>query len=136
MNIVIAKPPIWDTCNEKFKLLPGTVFTYGSKLYNPDNVDISPDLMAHEKCHSMQQGQSDELAKIWWDKYLSDPEFRLDQEVRAYSAQYRFVCAKNKDKNQRDRYLRFFAKTLSSPLYGCNITEFGASEAIKHGYLQ
>lgn len=135
MQVLIEKPPIYDECAKHFKLIKGVVFTYGNTLYNPDNVHIPDDLMIHEQVHARQQEWNDTVAKLWWIKYLEDPQFRLEQEVSAYAAQYRYICAHTKDRNKRDQYLRFMARMLASPLYGCPITEWAATEAIKVGRL-
>lgn len=135
MKISNEKPPIWEECKKVFKLVKGTVFTYGDTIYNPDGVEISDDLLIHEKCHAKQQEYNNTVAHIWWINYLEDSQFRLEQEVAAYAAQYRFICAKYKDRNKRDQYLGFMARILSSPLYGCPITQYGARKAIEVGRL-
>ncbi len=135
MEIRIEKPPVWEEANKAFKLQKGVVFTYGNIIYNPDNIEISGDLMVHERTHARQQEYNETVAKVWWDRYLIDPAFRLEQEVAAYAAQYRYICAIVKDRNTRDRNLRALATFLSSPLYGCDITVHRAMECIKVGRL-
>lgn len=135
MIILNEKPPIWEECNKLFTLKPGVVFTYGGTIYNPDNVSISADLMVHEQCHAKQQEYNNVVAHLWWMRYLEDPQFRLEQEVAAYASQYRYICAQVKDKNKRNGYLTFMARTLSGPLYKCDVSYFSAVQAIKVGRL-
>lgn len=135
MKIVYEKPPIWDEANKHFKLQKGVVFTYGDTIYNPDGAIITPDLLIHEQTHSKQQEYNNTVAHIWWLKFFEDPQFRLEQEVSAYAAQYRYICAKVKDPNARDRNLRELGRQLSGPIYGNIITHYAAMQAIKAGRL-
>jgi hypothetical protein len=118
MLIVIAKPPewIWNACNEKFNISKGTVWTVGDTLFNPDNSVIPDHLLAHEEVHSKQQSCMG--VDEWWREYLDNAKFRLEQEVWAYKAQYKFICNTMKDKNYRFKNLHILATHLSSPLYG------------------
>jgi len=97
-----------------------TIFTYGKKIYNPAGRAIPEDLIIHEMVHQKQQGF---FPRLWWRKYLRDPDFRFFQEAEAYAAEYKFICEKIKDKNYRVKNLIRFAQTLSGPIYG-NITSF------------
>ncbi len=99
------------------------------------NIVITSNLLIHEQCHGKQQEYNDVVAKLWWIAFLEDPQFRLEQEVAAYAAEYRFICAKIKDRNQRNAHLGRMARLLSSPLYKCDITYFRAMTAIKVGRL-
>lgn len=131
MKISISKPPIYDECVKVFDFGQGTVFTYGDVLYNPDNIDIPDHLMAHEECHAEQQVHNEIAAKLWWQKYLADEKFRIDQEVEAYGAQYKFICNKIKDKNSRYINLHIMADYLSSPMYGSAISYTDAIRRIR-----
>lgn len=126
--MILGKPPIWEEANKAFQLREGVVFTYGDTLYNPEAIQIPRDLMIHEETHAKQQEYNETVAKIWWMKYIEDPEFRLSQELEAYRAQYKYICSIIKDRNARDRNLRTIAKILASPMYGSIISE---SEALK-----
>lgn len=120
MNLSNTKPPCYDEANAFFeleKLKLGTIFTYGDTLYNPDNLEIAQDLIVHESVHAEQQGHDDTVAKLWWQRYLADPDFRLDQEAEAYAAQYDYLCTLHKDKNARYRILLRLTKMLAGPMY-------------------
>lgn len=126
MKILIEKPPIWKEANELFKLEElnlGTIFTYGDVLYNPFNVNITLDLIAHEEKHAEQQEHNDVVAGLWWKRYLSDPLFRIEQETEAYAAQYRCICKAAKDRNKRARELNELGRILSGKMYGNAVTQ-------------
>lgn len=121
MEIVKENPPNYKKISKKFKLTKSVVFTYGDKIYVPNGEDVSPHLMAHEETHMRQQGDNPEA---WWDKYLEDEQFRLEQELEAYRNQFRFVRKKSKaTRKQRSEFLDNIASDLSSPIYG-NIIDY------------
>lgn len=130
MKIKNERPPIWEKAYQIFKVDPDTtVFTYGDTIYNPAGGNISDDLMVHESVHMVQQGKSPDE---WWTKYFHNPKFRLDQEVEAYSAQYKFFCKKKKDRNIQMKFLMMIATHLSSDLYKLDITKQDAMNAIRN----
>lgn len=104
------------------------VFCYGDTIYNPKNLDIPEDVIYHEFTHSIQQGKN---PKAWWNKYLKDPEFRLNQEIQAFAAQYDFVRRNIKHREAVYYILLECAKNLSSPLYGSLIKPVEAKYKIK-----
>ncbi len=132
MKILKTYPPNFEELNKKFELNEFTVFTYGDKLYNPNNVAISEDLIAHEETHVKQQGKD---PKKWWRKYIDDKNFRLSQETEAYSNQYKAFKEMKKDRNERARFLHFISCELSSSLYGNIIDYQEAKERIENFVL-
>ncbi len=103
------------------------VFIYDGKLYNPYGLPIAPDLMIHEQVHEKQQ--SGMGAENWWKLYLTNKQFRLEQEVEAYQAQAKYVEA---NYNRKDRKIlrKEFPRHLSSKLYGNLINKQQAEEII------
>jgi hypothetical protein len=98
-----------------FPLSGDEIFTYGDTIYTP--AQLSRSLVAHEKVHIKQQlGMGPEA---WWDRYLEDPQFRLEQELEAHRAEYK---AGGK--------LSEIAERLASPLYGGLVSEDEAREMI------
>ncbi len=91
----------------------GTTFTIGETIHCKDG--MTEDLLEHEKVHIKQQASG---WKEWWEKYFTDPAFRTSQELEAYQEQYRWVLKNIKDRNERARYLMFFAQSLSGTMYG------------------
>ncbi len=104
------KPPIYEKCVEAFGVDwdKGVIFTYGNTIYSKFQID--PIKVSHEMIHVRQQS---EIGKeIWWEKYLSDPKFRLDQEIEAYLEENKMID-KIKDRNLRFRIKQANARDLS-----------------------
>lgn len=114
MNVINDWPPNIKEIREAFDLSGlNPVFTYGDTLYNPGGDDIMPHLMAHEMVHQRQQGAN---PKGWWQRYLSDEDYRLRQEVEAYRVQWK--AAKNMPRPSRRRLFRAITEDLSGKMYG------------------
>lgn len=100
-----------------------TIFAYDRNIYADDYL---PDhLVVHEKVHLRQQKEIG--LDLWVDQFLSDPQFRLKQEIEAYKAQLSSI----KDRNSRQKIRVQSAKALSSPMYGNIITFNWALDALK-----
>lgn len=78
--------------------------------------DIAPQKVVHELEHVKQQEKTGK--DLWWDLYLTKPSFRLEQEVEAFKAEYKFICENIIDRNMRFEYLYDLAQSLSSSQYG------------------
>lgn len=132
IKISFEKPPVYDDICKTFSIIPRNVYyTYGDTIYNPDKLDIPPEIIAHEEVHMRQQNYNNEDASLWWGKYLREPEFRLNQEARGYGRQYEVICDIIKDRNQRNKYLFQLATSLSGPLYNNIIRHSEAMKLIK-----
>lgn len=123
-------PPIWDkVIAAGMRPNPDTVlFAYAGAIYAPRAKNISNDLLVHEGVHLDQQGDD---ADAWWDRYIQDAYFRIDQEAEAYAEQYDFLCHDIKDRNQRNMILHRMAIQLSGAMYGNVITHSAAKTMIK-----
>ena len=106
----------------------GVIYTYGDTIYNPSGVDLPDHLIAHEETHSTQQGADPDA---WWDRYLQDPYFCIEQETAAYARQYAYICATVRDRNQRNRILLDLSRILAGPVYGNVIGTTDAYKKIK-----
>lgn len=106
----------------------GVIYAYGDTIYNPGGNEIADHMLAHEETHCHQQGGNPDE---WWNRYLLDPYFRVEQEAEAYARQYDFLCAQIKDRNRRTRVLWDLARILSSSLYGSVIGHSKAIQMIK-----
>lgn len=136
MKIVIAKPPVWEEANKLFKLEQlglGVIFTYGDTIYNPFNIVVTADLIAHESVHAEQQEHNETCAKLWWKRYIADPAFRVSQEGAAYHAQYKCICRQHKDRNARARWLHTLSTQFSGPFYDKAVTHSDAMKLIRDG---
>ncbi len=131
MGVIFDKPPIWDAAQKLFGFKDKSliVFAWNENIYNPNHCIVDPHLYAHEEIHFVQQKKIGG-SKPWWDKYLVDPKFRLEQELEAYRAQYTFYCVKYKDRNARNSFLNKIAYDLSE-IYKCDITHSEAKKQIK-----
>lgn len=131
MNIVRGKPPNFKEIVAVFPFASreGVIFTYGDTVYVNGTPVLPPQLKAHEATHIEQQTRPGNGGpETWWARYLEDPTFRLDQELRAHRAEYRTL--KTLDRNGAFRALPFIAGRLASPLYGSMITLAEAKRAI------
>lgn len=120
MKIVRAKPPIFERALEVFPMAskPGVMFTYGDTIYVPNGADVSPELKAHEGVHFGRQTRAGWSPDKWWDQYLIDPVFRLEEEAMAYRAQAKTFKANHRDRNAYIRYAHALANILAGGLYG------------------
>jgi hypothetical protein len=130
LKIVVSKPPNWDELNAVFNLEAkrGLLFTYGDTVFNPDGVAISPAIMAHEEVHKDQQGNDIEG---WWQRYIVDINFRLNQELEAHRREWKVYKQMVKDRNYRSAYLSYISSRLASSLYGNVVTSKDAKQLIK-----
>jgi len=71
-------------------------------------------MIAHEEVHIHRQAGVG--AQCWWDKYISDPEFRYYEELLAHAAEFKTQRAGN-DRNFGARLLMATALRLIAPLY-------------------
>lgn len=117
-------PPNWLQITERFPLIKkrsmDVVFTYYPHIYIPGGRELTPDVRIHEYVHLDQQKELG--VEQWWEQYLNDDDFRLEQELQAYGTQLAmFKEIPNKVfEYHKDR----LARDLSSEVYG-NIISFG-----------
>lgn len=112
--------PLLSKYKEKFKITPYTVFAYDKEIYS-DN-ELPTHLLIHELKHIEQQNRIG--VDMWVEKYLNNPQFRLNEEVEAYQAELKCF----RDRNERYKEKMRCAKQLSSDLYD-NIVSY--QEALK-----
>lgn len=115
------KPEIYNSLKEKFDIDwdSGVIITYGNKVYS--KYELSPLKKIHELTHVRQQ-----LAygvQKWWNEYVENTKFRLEQELEAYRNEIAGLFNRTKDREFRHRYVAQCAKDLSSGMYG-NVIEF------------
>lgn len=133
MRIVSEPPPsrIYNACVKQFGVSfdDGVVFTYGDTVHS--KYPMSKDLEIHEGVHVKQQVDYGVVA--WWDKYLTDEDFRLSQELEAYKAQYKWAKKNIKSRDDRAKLLTRIARDLSGTMYGNLLTYQEALVKIKNG---
>ena len=121
-------PPNIDEIERAFVLNKRAVFSYYPEIYSPSG-DITPDLLAHELTHILQQKEYG--VERWWRRYIEETAFRLSQEIPAFQRQYGVLRGKIKDRNRLHKELVRLANELSSETYGRMLTHQEAYEAIK-----
>lgn len=125
-------PPNYQQILETFPNCVGkAVFAYNTTIFNPYKLKFTPDLVEHENCHSVRQGNDPEK---WWNNYLKSPSFRESEEVLAMATQLKwakqFMRAKDSDK-----LLERMAESLCSPLYKLDLTYHQAHSKIRHSVV-
>lgn len=118
-DIVQAFPEVKDN--------PDVVFSYGEYIYNPAGNPLPTHLEVHENVHQRQQ---EGRVKEWWNIYLTSPQFRLEQELEAYSVEYRYIQSTENNKTAK-AFLDYASSMLSSPIYGNIINFYQAHTAIR-----
>ena len=127
-EIVNDWPPNIDAIREVLPVSRFNIFAYGGIIYNPGGDRLPPWLIGHEKVHFAQQGR---FPARWWEKYLKEPKFRLEQEIEAHQEEYRVFCWFNRKRNRRRVHLKHMAKRLAAPMYGGIISADRARKLIK-----
>ena len=112
------RPPNFDAIVAVFpKAADGNVlFAYGEDIYNPSGVKIPKFLLEHEYKHCARQFMIG--ADEWWRQYLTDQEFRYDEELLAHAVEYVVQAPALRDRNARAKLLHVTAQRLVAPLYG------------------
>lgn len=121
---------MWDKVKEKFPdVNPETiVIAYYPDLYCAR--DLDPDFNSHERVHLWQQEQIG--VDKWWAKYLSDPQFLLEQETEAYKVQGEVIRKHIKDRNVAVGRMIRIARDFSSAIYG-NVISFEDAKKVLMG---
>lgn len=109
--------PLLERYKEVFKTNEHTIFAYNKVIYC--NQQLPQHLEIHERRHLIRQQNIG--VDLWCEKYLTNTQFRLNEEVIAYREQLLSI----KDRSKRHQLRLLCAKDLSSPLYGgiCNYQE-------------
>jgi hypothetical protein len=113
--IIIDRPPNFEQIQGAFPkaVNPGVLFAYDGCIYNPSGIHVPPALIAHEEVHLHRQRNGGPTQ--WWDQYLTDSEFRYNEELLAHVAE--FKMQRSSDRNQGARLLMATALRLVAPLY-------------------
>jgi hypothetical protein len=121
MRVIRGFPPNIRKINQTFNVRGMNVFfAWGDTIYAPMGGKLPPELMAHEEVHGRRQN-GDPAA--WWERYLSDPGFRLQEEIPAHLAELEHL-------GRPEHALRYIAERLSSTLYGSMVSFEDALEIL------
>jgi hypothetical protein len=122
------KPEIYKKLKKRFgvKWNDGLIITYGDTTYSKERIHRIK--YVHEKVHSKRQLRMG--VEDWWDKYLKDKDFRLNEELLAYRKEVEWIYKQGIDKDFRTAVIEGMATDLSSKMYGEIISYEDALRAI------
>lgn len=130
-RIVVGRPPIYDRACAAFVVSPKTIFAWGDAIYvPPGSPPLERHLIVHEETHLAQQAAAGG-PEAWWERYLVDDAWRLEQELEAYRRQYQVACQMIPRRPNRLQFLRAIAEDASGPLYGSLLTRSEAERRIR-----
>ena len=131
MQILKQEPPNFEQIKKAFPdavASKGVIFAYAGDIYNPFALPIGPQNVAHEQVHFIQQEEMG--VDAWWDEYIANPEFRAQQELPAYRAEYQYLKDHSDDREKLARAARHMASSLSGANYGFCISFSEALQSI------
>jgi len=97
--------------------IEGVTFAWEDIIYVPTGGQISDHLMA--KLKALGDRQIKIGVGLWWTQYINDRLFRYDEELIGHRAEYSSIVSEFPNRNQRRRALKYVARKLASPFYGC-----------------
>jgi hypothetical protein len=114
--IIHDRPPNFEQILASFPKAdgPGILFAHGTNIYNPSGLVVPPALIAHEEVHLYRQ--RDAGPTRWWGQYLTDTDFRYNEELLAHVAEFKTLKIGN-DRNAGAALLMRTAMRLIAPLY-------------------
>lgn len=142
MKLKMDLPPNIKRIDETFGVLPQLkrgshiFFCYGDTIYCPNGLNAITDAIRfhHEPVHCKQQGSDPEG---WWEKYCSDREFRLNEEIPAHIAELVYFAKQPGMhvpvpgfRSKIEYHKLKIAQRLSSPLYGGVISTSKAKQIL------
>lgn len=121
MKVLVRRPPNFDAILARFPMaFRAVLFAYGDVIYNPHGVRIPPELFVHEGVHGARQLAYAGGVEAWWEHYLADSAFMIEEEALAHVAEYGAVLdgVPLPSRSAQKRALALIADRLSGPLYG------------------
>lgn len=102
--------PLMNDYKRHFPIDENTIFAYDGNIYT--NNELPEHLIVHEQEHLKSQEKVGLI--LWVDQYLTNPRFRLIEEIIAYKAQLNSIT----NREFRNTIKVEASKHLSSELYG------------------
>lgn len=121
-------PPNYEEIKRVMNPPKNALFPYGDILYNPGGKKIPEDIIFHEEIHGKQQREYTDPS-FWWQKWLYNNDFRLEQERQAYGKQYKFIKDNYPVKAHKEALDEL--ATNFSTLYKLNINKHQAETLIR-----
>ncbi len=110
---------------------PLIIFSYAPDIFTQLNKPLPRSLIEHEGVHLQRQRAMG--VKAWWDWYLTDPQFRWDEELLAHRKEYQVLASEARTFKQRQAALKIVAKKLAAPLYGRMVSTEQAMQLLTQG---
>lgn len=128
IEIIHEPPKIYDRLHKVFNVEwdKGIIIAYDGKIYCKTNPP--PQKIYHEAIHLYEQEKLGN--EIWWEMYITSDKFRLDEELKAYRAEVKFIRKAIKNRNDAFEMIRKISYDLSSGIYGNIISKDKALELI------
>ena len=130
--IVSGRPPNFNKIISVFPAgsKSNTIFAYSPFIYVSGKPKLSPALNVHENVHISRQESYTGGAEAWWDRYLVDKNFRLEEELLAHCAEYEYLIQFG-SRDERRSALKNVAARLSGPLYNLGLSPKHAAKLIE-----
>ncbi len=126
IKIIQGYPPNYQQIASNFPVTENQIYAYYPNIYKTREDDIEPSILLHENIHC--ERQKHQGVEKWWYNYIMDKDFRLEEELCAFGAQYAFAQTVYRSK-QCQKMLHEMSVNLSSPLYG-NIIDKNKAECL------
>lgn len=144
MKIIKAYPPNFVQIRTAFPQVvgrQGILYAWGDRVYNPSGVNVPWWLHEHEETHGKRQLEGfgsdllseDTMIHSWWNTYIEEPDFRLQEEIPAHQAEWRVFKSIRLNHKDQKTYLLRMAERLSGPLYNNMISLENALAEITNG---
>lgn len=124
-----SKPIFYEQLHEIFGVEWDNGLIVSAYPYIYCKTDIPAEKIIHEYVHLNEQAKIG--TDIWWQKYLSDSSFRLEEEVKAYRKEVQFIRKNIKDRNIAFKFVHQMSIDLSSSQYGKLVTQQEAWKLIR-----
>lgn len=131
MQVIKGRPKNYADILKVFPMAsnPGVIFAYAPDIYCPSGKPVPESLLVHEAVHIERQTTMG--VEAWWDRYLTDLQFRYIEELLAHRAEYdNLIGSPNAPRNVRRAAIKMVSKKLAAGLYGRMVTPTQAAQDI------
>ncbi len=134
-KVLVDTPPVYEAVTRRFPMVhdKAVVFSYGDKVYNPQGIAIPYEILAHEALHGERQDTYG--VERWWDEYLKDKLFRLEEEFDAHMVEWEHLKSWATNRHERRAFEALVSKKLASPIYDFGIKRLTLREMMRRGTL-
>lgn len=110
------KPPIYQRLHDIFGVEwdKGIIIAYYPNIHCFFN--INEQKVHHEAVHLIRQ--KDMGVELWFKQYITDPGFRLNEEILAYNVEIKWIKENIPGRNERRFLINQIYDDISSSIYG------------------